>query len=328
VIRPLPPLHTDSLLEASAGIVTDLFPGCRLPVTDAGHFCDVGPASQLLLNRFRLLPGEEWTLPEDAWICCLIEAGEGYLLGGSHPLPCGRGSLVVSSGVRSLQVRASQIGGSGIAWFRFVPGSVFGLLTLPERRRLENPESGATRYPWVLPPEHPASVQFRQTAEMPSSSALAERSRLLGVVAAALFPPGEEVQRHARGRQDAGDRLEELVNHLTDGELHALTAEQLAEHCRCEKRRLLLLFRERFGESLPGQREAWRRIRACNLLSQPGASIASVAKACGYEDSDAFRAWFRRQFGKAPAQWVRDRGLNRVTEGAIRGDESEMPSSL
>ncbi len=317
----------DPLNGAPVGIVTDLFPGCRPSVTDAGHPCIVGTASQLLLNRFRLLPGEEWTLPEDAWICCLIEAGEGYLLGGSHPMPCGRGSLVVSCGVASLQVRASQIGGAALAWFRFDSASVFGLLTLPERRRLEQPASGAATFPWVLPPEHAASVQFRHSVEAPRQSALAERSRLLGVVAAAMFPSGETIHGHARGRQDAGDRLEELVGHLTDGELHALTADQLAEYCRCEKRRLLLLFRERFGESLPGQREAWRRIRACNLLSQPGASIASVAKACGYEDSDAFRAWFRRQFGKAPAQWIRDRDLNRVTEETIQGDESEMASS-
>jgi transcriptional regulator GlxA family with amidase domain len=87
------------------------------------------------------------------------------------------------------------------------------------------------------------------------------------------------------------------------------------------------LFRERFGESLPGQREAWRRIRACNLLSQPGASIASVALACGYDDSDAFRAWFRRQFGKAPAQWVRERERQPVTDAPTPGDEMGMASS-
>jgi AraC-like DNA-binding protein len=32
-----------------------------------------------------------------------------------------------------------------------------------------------------------------------------------------------------------------------------------------------------------------------------------VAKACGYEGVDAFRAWFRRQFGMAPTQWQQQR---------------------
>jgi AraC-like DNA-binding protein len=286
----------------------------------------VGVHSQLLLNRVRLLPGEEWPVPEDGWIVVLVESGEGYLL-GRGPILCEKGTLIVSSGLKLLQLRASQIGGASIAWFRFAAESVFGLLTLPERRILENPKDTDPSLPWVLPAEHEASVLLQGAARTGRPSALAERSRLLSVIAAALFGSSALTTGVARGRQDAGDRLEEIVDQVTDSELHSLSAEQLAELCRCEKRRILLLFRERFGESLPGQKEAWRRIRASSLLSQPGASIAAVAKACGYEDSDAFRAWFRRQFGKAPAQWVRDLGLNRVTEGAIRGDESEMASS-
>ncbi len=287
----------------------------------------MGPASQLLLNHSKLLPGEEWGIPEDGWVFVWVETGEGYLLGATHPLPCNRGSLVVTSGFRALRLRASQIGGASFAWFRFLPSSLFGILTLPERRCLENSATGMPPLPWVLPPEHEAALLLQAAAGTVRRNSLSERSRLLGVVAAASLPLPNALGNAARGRQDAGDRLEEIVNRMTDGELHSLTAEQLAEICRCEKRRILLLFRERFGESLPGQREAWRRIRACSLLSQPGASIASVAKACGYEDSDAFRAWFRRQFGKAPAQWVRDRERQPVTDGPTPGDDLEMTSS-
>ena len=82
-----------------------------------------------------------------------------------------------------------------------------------------------------------------------------------------------------------------------------LPIEELARCCRCEPRRLLSIYRERFGDSLPGQQREWRRLRACSMLSQPNADIASVARACGYEGVDAFRAWFRRQFGMAPSQW-------------------------
>ena len=287
----------------------------------------VGHTSQLLLNHSKLLPGEEWNVPEEGWVFCQVESGEGYLLGGSHPLLCSQGGILVTSGVRSLQLRASQIGGVAIAWFRFVPSALIGILTLPERRRLENPGIGTSPLPWVLPPEHEASRLFQAAVRSGRRSPLSERSQLLGVVSAASLPLSSTSATGPRGRQDAGDRLEEIVHQMTDGELHALTAEQLADMCRCEKRRLLLLFRERFGESLPGQREAWRRIRACNLLSQPGASIASVARACGYEDSDAFRAWFRRQFGKAPAQWVRERERHPVTNAPTPGDEMEMASS-
>lgn len=291
------------------------------------HSCHVGVASQLLLNHSKLLPGEEWNVPEEGWIYCLVENGEGYLLGGAKPISCSKGGLLVSSGVRSLHLRASQIGGATIAWFWFVPSASVGILTLPERKCLENPKAGLSPLPWVLPAEHEASQLFQSAMRKGRRSSLSERSQLLGVVAMASLPLADASVTGSRGRLDAGDRLEEIVNRMTDDELHSLSAEQLANLCRCEKRRLLLLFRERFGESLPGQREAWRRIRACNLLSQPGASIASVARACGYEDSDAFRAWFRRQFGKAPAQWVKDREGQPVTNAPTSSDEMEMASS-
>ena len=39
------------------------------------------------------------------------------------------------------------------------------------------------------------------------------------------------------------------------------------------------------------------------VFQQMGSDITSVAKACGYDGADAFRAWFRRQCGMAPTQW-------------------------
>jgi AraC-like DNA-binding protein len=111
-----------------------------------------------------------------------------------------------------------------------------------------------------------------------------------------------------------------LLHQLTDAELMSLPVEELARRCHCETRRLLLIYRERFGGSLPGQQREWVKIKACSMLSQPHADIASVAKACGYEGADAFRAWFRRQFGMAPTQWQQERAstLSGQGEATIR----------
>ncbi|NBP24482.1 MAG: AraC family transcriptional regulator [Proteobacteria bacterium] len=32
-------------------------------------------------------------------------------------------------------------------------------------------------------------------------------------------------------------------------------------------------------------------------------AISTVATACGYDGADAFRAWFRREFGMSPSEW-------------------------
>ncbi|MFM7804059.1 MAG: helix-turn-helix domain-containing protein, partial [Verrucomicrobiota bacterium] len=59
------------------------------------------------------------------------------------------------------------------------------------------------------------------------------------------------------------------------------------------------------------------RIKACALLSRSDIGIEAVARACGYQHADAFRAWFRRQFGMAPARW-------RQRQSAMLGD-GELP---
>lgn len=265
----------------------------------------MGPP-QLLLQPLRLTPGAEWPLPAAGWTFARIRSGEGYLLGRKIAAACATGCMIVGGGGHPVELRASQLGPLELDWFRLDPASLFGVLTLFERRRLDHPEDLSPPLPWVLPSDNPATVRFTEAVTAGASRPLEQRGRLLEVVATALSPEPFRSTTPEGYQRDAGDRLEELLHQLTDAELLVLSADQLAEMCRCEKRRLLLLFRQRFGGSLPGQQGEWMRLKACSLLAQPGASITSVAKACGYEEPDAFRAWFRRQFGKAPAKWRRD----------------------
>jgi AraC-like DNA-binding protein len=266
----------------------------------------VGVSSQLHLQTLQLVPGEEWALPSACWTLARIHSGEAYLLGTPAPVGCSPGSVVVSGGGAPLTLRSSQLGGSVIQWFQFSTASLFGVLTLPERNRLEHPERISPELPWVHGAGSDLGRRFSNLVAARVTRPLEERGCLLEIVSTALLGGLDAPGGPLKARPDAGDRLEELVYQLTDSELFSLSAERLAELCRCEKRRLLLLFRERFGGSLPGQQGEWRRVRAVSLLAQPGVSVSSVARSCGYEDPDAFRAWFRRQFGKAPAQWKRD----------------------
>ena len=263
-------------------------------------------SSQLFLQTKRLLPGEEWSPLEKGWTFVQVGSGEAYVLGPNLAIACPAGSLFVSAGGVPAQLRSSQIGPSVMHWFRLEAEAMFGVLTLPERRRLDQSEAVTPKLPWVLSPETEAARQFARGVQAPATTSLGQRSRWLEVVALALLPAVSIHQKKHETHLDAGDRLEELVACLTDSELLALSSGQLAEICHCEKRRLLQLFRERIGVSLPVQQSFWRKSKACALLGQQGATVATVALACGYADPDAFSAWFRRQTGMSPLPWKRE----------------------
>jgi AraC-like DNA-binding protein len=226
---------------------------------------------------------------------------------------------VPGGGIR-LTLRASRLGPVRFRWFRLEPASLFGVFTLFERRKIDHPEDSKPGLPWVLDVGTPAARRFAAFEPSRDACALEQRARLLELVSVVLSPPPFISGIPVGSPRDAGDRLEELLHQITDAELMTVPVEELARRCRCEPRRLLSIYRDRFGESLPGQQREWRRLRACALLEQPGTDITSIARACGYEGVDAFRAWFRREFGMAPSQW-RERGQATaadVDSGSIR----------
>jgi len=276
--------------------------------------------ASLWLHESRLNTGEEWEFPASDWTFLWLISGEGYVMGCAPTRAVSSGVVVVHGGTCALRLRASQLGNLKFRWFRLDPSSLFGVFTLFERRRIDHPKQLDPALPWILSKESPAAQRFAKTPDHGNSGSLEQRARLLELVSAVLSPPPYKSSTPIGSPRDAGDRLEELLHQLTDAELMSLPVEELARRCHCETRRLLLIYRERFGGSLPGQQREWLKIKACSMLSQPHADIASVAKACGYEGADAFRAWFRRQFGMAPTQWQQERAstLSGQGEATIR----------
>jgi len=247
--------------------------------------------------------GEEWEFPVSGWTFLWLQSGEGYLMGCNPPRALSIGMVAVHGGTCALRLRASQLSDLAFRWFRLDPATLFGVFTWFERRRIDRPDQVAPALPWVLEHRHPAAERFSDTSLTVASCSLRQRARLLELVSAVLSPPPFKSATPVGSPRDAGDRLEELLHQLTDAELMTLSVEEMARRCRCEPRRLLLIYRERYGGSLPGQQREWLKVKACAMLSQPEADIESVALACGYESPDAFRAWFRRQFGVPPTEW-------------------------
>jgi AraC-like DNA-binding protein len=301
----------DSALEPSGTTpnVTTLFPVRHARVTHLPNSWDnsMGRDSSLLLHEGRLNPGEEWEFPGSGWSFLWPVSGDGYLMGGTPCRSLSAGMVAVHGGTCSLRLRASQLGNLSFRWFRLDPTTLFGVFTLLERRRIDHPDQINPALPWVLDREDPATERFANTRLSNDTASLEQRARLLELVSKVLSPPAYKSSIPVGSPRNAGDRLEELLHQLTDAELMSLPVEELARRCHCETRRLLLIYRERFGSSLPGQQREWLKVKACAMLAQADSDIASVAKACGYEGVDAFRAWFRRQFGMAPTQWQQQR---------------------
>jgi AraC-like DNA-binding protein len=267
----------------------------------------MGRDPSLLLHEGRLNPGEEWEFPGSGWSFLWPVSGDGYLMGGTPCRSLSAGMVAVHGGTCSLRLRASQLGNLSFRWFRLDPTTLFGVFTLLERRRIDHPDQINPALPWVLDREDPVTEHFASTRLSNDTASLEQRARLLELVSKVLSPPAYKSSIPVGSPRNASDRLEELLHQLTDAELMSLPVEELARRCHCETRRLLLIYRERFGSSLPGQQREWLKVKACAMLAQADSDIASVAKACGYEGVDAFRAWFRRQFGMAPTQWQQQR---------------------
>ena len=297
----------DSALKPSGTTpnVTVLLPSRHTYVTRLpnGWNQPMGLDSSLLLHEGRLNPGEEWELPGSGWTFLWLVSGDGYLMGGTPSRSLSAGMVAVHGGTCLLRLRASQLGSLSFRWFRLDPSTLFGVFTLLERRRIDHPERMDPALPWVLDRKDPASERFANTQLSSDIGSLEQRGRLLELVSSVLSPPAYKSSVPVGSPRDASDRLEELLHQLTDAELMSMPVEELARRCHCETRRLLLIYRERFGGSLPGQQREWLKVKACSMLAQADSDITSVAKACGYDGADAFRAWFRRQFGMAPTQW-------------------------
>ena len=276
----------------------------------------MGLDSSLLLNEGRLNRGEEWDFPGSGWTFLWLISGDAYLMGDTPSQALSTGMVAIHGGNCLLRLRASQLGSLAFRWFRLDPTTLFGVFTLLERRRIDHPDQINPSLPWVLNRDNPAAERFSKTHISHDTGSLEQRARLLELVSTVLSPPAYKSSIPVGSPRDAGDRLEELLHQLTDAQLMSMPVEELARRCHCETRRLLLIYRERFGGSLPGQQREWLKVKACSMLAQADSDIASVAKACGYDGADAFRAWFRRQFGMAPTQWQQQQASQRSSTGS------------
>jgi AraC-like DNA-binding protein len=124
----------------------------------------------------------------------------------------------------------------------------------------------------------------------------AQLLELLVVLARAEHTPPEDPQRHR-------PRLEQTLALIHERFSEALSLAALARHAGMSISRFSCVFREALGTSPLDYVAATRMREARRLLRAPGQSIAEVAYAVGFQDSNYFSRSFKQHHGMSPREF-------------------------
>jgi AraC-like DNA-binding protein len=124
----------------------------------------------------------------------------------------------------------------------------------------------------------------------------AQLMELLVVLARAEHTPAEDPQRHR-------PRLEQTLALIHERFSDALSLAALARHAGMSISRFSCVFREALGTSPLDYVAATRMREARRLLRAPGQSIAEVAYAVGFQDSNYFSRSFKQHHGMSPREF-------------------------
>ena len=250
--------------------------------------------------------GSEWTPPQGCWFFGGVTEGFGYYFGAGRADELAPGVVIAGTPVATAILRSSQLGPLRFQWFVLDINRLYGVLTLSERGWLRRGyEVGAVPQSYRCDRENGFGSAFAiSTAGIgEETNAISHRAKLLSVVAAFLaqMMPAQTIRQHPF--LNSTERLEQLLGTLTEAEFLALSVEDLADACRCDRRRVLQIFRQVFGSSFRDYQSDLRKLRVSQMMEQ-GASLHEIARECGYDTPESFRAWFRRAFGTGLNRWA------------------------
>ncbi len=96
-----------------------------------------------------------------------------------------------------------------------------------------------------------------------------------------------------------------ISEHLADADLGAAA---VAAHVGLSVDHCCRRFRAATGSTVQAAIISQRLDAAERLLAEPGMTVATAARACGFSDPDYLARCFRRRNGTSPRAWRRDRG--------------------
>ncbi|MBN2505445.1 MAG: helix-turn-helix transcriptional regulator [Verrucomicrobia bacterium] len=260
-----------------------------------GHLC---------LSHEPVPASDEWEPDRACWCFVRVVRGQGYWMDGPTALELGQGdALVLAPGGHGC-FRASQLGPADLMHFRLCVGLLSGLLTLRELRHLDRHAAHGSPRAHRFPGSSPVAAAFAILDALPRPRhGLGPRLQMLQV-AATFFDPRWPTSRGAHGAfLTSAQRIRVLVQQLTEGEVLAHSAVQLATRCHCSPRHFNRLFARQVGVSFRAKQAELRLQKARQLLLETNQPILQVSRATGYANPGVFHAQFLRHFGLTPSAW-------------------------
>ncbi|MEM7348455.1 MAG: helix-turn-helix transcriptional regulator [Chloroflexota bacterium] len=100
------------------------------------------------------------------------------------------------------------------------------------------------------------------------------------------------------------ESLEEITTYIGENLMHPLQLETVAQRYGFSGRTLLRLFKDQLGMTFGAYLRVARVIRAIELLTEPKASVTSVAYEVGYNSLSAFSHTFQQLTGVKPSAYL------------------------
>jgi AraC-like DNA-binding protein len=253
-----------------------------------------------------LAPAEEWAPNLNGWHFMRPSQGQAYWRGEAAVVDMNPGELLILSPSRQGLLRASQLGTLYLHSFRFCPDQLISLMTLSERRYLEQFALKPRLIPTKLSADHPAALLLGDICGRTSlAEGLELRAMLLRVVSLS-FEWQPLAERPADGAYlPSSKRIRLLMSQLTETELSEIMVEDMADRCGCSVPHFQRLFLNHFGMPFQTRQTELRLIKARQLLAESSLPIKEVAAQVGFRRLSHFYRLFKKEFGLTPADYRR-----------------------
>jgi AraC-like DNA-binding protein len=115
------------------------------------------------------------------------------------------------------------------------------------------------------------------------------------------------VQNHEPAKEDIDDPVIKMVRTIKQNYASSLSIPELSKQAGISQRQLERLFKKRFRVSPREYIIQLRILIAADQLSQSRRSITQIALDCGFYDHSSFTRYFRRNMGRTPLAYRKER---------------------
>jgi len=256
----------------------------------------------LVINELILPPGGEWMPHLAGWMVIHVSSGVGYWLHPRMNCELQTGAVLLLSDQIEGCIRASQVGELRLHFFRTEPAKLTELMTMADRRLLENAAKDEKLSLRVLLPNAQFSDRFRKLSSE-AGSTFPARAQMLQIFLEVFGGNFQRPEPEASAGPDAKERLKQMLDQTPISDLVEISFSELVNKAGCSPRHVSRLFTELVGVSFREKQSTLRMARARELLASTDSKVVDVALESGFQSTSLFNQMFKQHFGISPARW-------------------------